>query len=1070
MRRIYWSTITVAILVLLAFLVVSSAPATAGPQEAALSGAIIQGGTKVDVQDGTLKVPPPADRPGTTPPDTSYQPQACVEPVVNVSVESGNQSESAILINPTNTQNLVAFSNEASVNNIFRAYSFDGGTTWTRGSVATGVACCDGQAVFDTYGNLFLVYINGSVNQINVISSTDGGVTFTAPLTVGSGSIDQPSIAVGAGSVWVDWNQSGSMRARGAPVTGLGVYGPFAATQTPPSASGSFGGIAVGPGGKVMIVYQNPTGGQGPATIYANVDPDGLGPSNFGSQITVTTTNVGGFDYIPAQSGRSVDAESGLVWDSTGGPYNGRVYMVYTEEIVNESNDMDIYVRTSDNDGTTWSAPVRVNDDPSGPIRSQFLPYIALDRTSGTVAVSFHDARNDDGVPGSGGTNNTPNDDSEYYATYTTDGGATWAPNQRLSGGFSNADDAGNGIDYGDYVANDAYAGRFVGMWADNANCDGTNANGTLHQFDLYMGSMSLQGGGTATPTPTGTPPTSTPTNTSTLTSTSTRTPSPSPTVCGVVLAEGFESGTLGAFTSVVPTCVPGGCGWAAQAASPHSGSFSAFAPDVSNISDQQLTLVSAVVPVAGSQLTFWHDYAFEFNGSNYYDGGVLEASTNGGSTWADMGANIISGGYGGTVSTCCNNPLASRQAWVASSSGYVQSVVDLSPYAGQNLLVRFREGTDSSVSATGWRIDDIIITGACSTGTVTVTPTDTNTPTSVPTNTPTNAPTNTPTITGTPTNSPTGTVPTSTNTTIPTSTDTPGTPTSTPTGTLATSTSTSLATNTPVLPTETDTPVVPPTDTGTPVVPPTDTAVVPPTDTALVPPTSTDTPGVPTATPTSCPMQFTDVLPDNTFYTYIRCLACRGIINGYSTGCETGNPCFRPGNLVTRGQLSKIVSNSAGFNDDPGLQMFQDVPAGSTFYAFINRLAIRNIVTGYPCGSPGEPCVGPDNLPYFRPNANITRGQLSKIVSEAAGYNTTPGAQQFEDVLPGSTFYDYIWRLTDLGIMNGYPCGSPGEPCVGPDNLPYFRPGSNATRGQASKIVANTFYPNCYTPSDNKQ
>ncbi len=298
-----------------------------------------------------------------------------------------------------------------------------------------------------------------------------------------------------------------------------------------------------------------------------------------------------------------------------------------------------------------------------------------------------------------------------------------------------------------------------------------------------------------------------------------------------------------------------------------------------------------------------------------------------------------------------------------------------------------------------------------------------------------------------------------------PTETPTTAPPTNTPTDTPVAPT----ATDTPVVPptdTATDTPVVPPTDTDTPVVPPTDTAVVPPTDTAVVPPTSTDTPGVPTATPTSCPMQFTDVLPDNTFYTYIRCLACRGIINGYSTGCETGNPCFRPGNLVTRGQLSKIVSNSAGFNDDPGLQMFQDVPAGSTFYAFINRLAIRNIVTGYPCGSPGEPCVGPDNLPYFRPNANITRGQLSKIVSEAAGYNTTPGAQQFEDVLPGSTFYDYIWRLTDLGIMNGYPCGSPGEPCVGPDNLPYFRPGSNATRGQASKIVANTFYPNCYTPS----
>ena len=85
----------------------------------------------------------------------------------------------------------------------------------------------------------------------------------------------------------------------------------------------------------------------------------------------------------------------------------------------------------------------------------------------------------------------------------------------------------------------------------------------------------------------------------------------------------------------------------------------------------------------------------------------------------------------------------------------------------------------------------------------------------------------------------------------------------------------------------------------------------------------------------------------------------------------------------------------------------------GSTFFDFIWRLSDRGYVTGYPCGGPGEPC-GPNNLPYFRPNANVTRGQLSKIDANAAGFNETPGAQQYEDVLPGSTFYDFIWRLSD--------------------------------------------------------
>jgi hypothetical protein len=283
---------------------------------------------------------------------------------------------------------------------------------------------------------------------------------------------------------------------------------------------------------------------------------------------------------------------------------------------------------------------------------------------------------------------------------------------------------------------------------------------------------------------------------------------------------------------------------------------------------------------------------------------------------------------------------------------------------------------------------------------------------------------------------------PTPTSTTAPSDTPVPPTDTAVTTGT-AVATDTAVTTGTAV-------------STGTPVA----------TDTATE--TVTGTPPTATETPTVCTLSFEDVPPDSTFYPYIQCLACRGIINGYPCGgpgepCNGNNdPYFRPGNNVTRGQFAKIASNAAGFNDAAGPQQYEDVPPGSTFYDFIWRLTNRGLVNGYPCGGPGEPC-GPTSLPYFRPNANVTRGQLSKIDANAAGLTQTPSGQQFEDVLPGSTFYDYIWRLTDLGYMNGYPCGGVGEPC-GPNNLPYFRPGANATRGQASKIVANTFFPACGT------
>ena len=228
-----------------------------------------------------------------------------------------------------------------------------------------------------------------------------------------------------------------------------------------------------------------------------------------------------------------------------------------------------------------------------------------------------------------------------------------------------------------------------------------------------------------------------------------------------------------------------------------------------------------------------------------------------------------------------------------------------------------------------------------------------------------------------------------------------------------------------------------------------------------------------PTATPSpTCTSTFTDVPPDSTFYSYIRCLACRDIVNGYPCG-GPGEPCngnsdpyFRPGNNVTRGQIAKIVSNSANFQDPVADQTFEDVLPGSTFYLYIERLAVRDVISGYTCGSPGEPCVPPGNRPYFRPNGHASRGQLSKIVCRAYACTGNVQGQTFEDVPPGSTFYTDIEHLHALGAINGYPCGGLSEPCVPPDNRPYFRPAANVTRGQTSKIVATTFFPEC-NPED---
>ncbi len=204
----------------------------------------------------------------------------------------------------------------------------------------------------------------------------------------------------------------------------------------------------------------------------------------------------------------------------------------------------------------------------------------------------------------------------------------------------------------------------------------------------------------------------------------------------------------------------------------------------------------------------------------------------------------------------------------------------------------------------------------------------------------------------------------------------------------------------------------------------------------------------------TACTSPYSDVCPDFWAYSYIKCLSDRGVISGYPDGT------FKPNNNITRAQLSKVVSNAAGFSETQTGQLFADIAVDSPFYQFVQRLASRGIISGYTCGGAGELCEA-GNLPYFRPNSNTTRGQRAKIVANAKGYNDNPSGQTFEDVPPGSTFYPWVQRLASRNVMSGYACGGAGELCSDA-GLAYFRPAVTATRAQVSKIVASTFYPEC--------
>ena len=444
-------------------------------------------------------------------------PAAATPANVDVSRRHLNESEEAIAVNPTNPNNIVVVTNvghrEAGLEaGMFAGVSFDGGQTWATRLIGNndnlGDACCDPSLSFDQHGNLFLTYLYQVENVVPVALSTDGGLSFHLVANIGAGGsatasrsgtddrglfrfVDQPTITAGEDEAWVIFNAGGPMVATGARVMGLGQVGSFAPVEVVSGTNNcTYGDVAIGPSGQVMNVCTLTETGQGGGKLLVSVDPDRLGPAPFGKRVSVTDTHIGGFDFIPPQPDRSVDAEPGLAWDRTGGPHRGRVYLVYTLEVKNESDNTDIEVRYSDDDGATWSAPVRVNDDATA--NSQFLPKISIDPTTGNIAVIWYDSRQDLGTGGPGDTNGIPNDDAQVWGAFSTDGGRTFTPNVKISAGTSNSPDSGNGIDYGDYSGLSFFGGIAHPAWSDNSNSTGTNPDGALHQLDIYTAAVHV--------------------------------------------------------------------------------------------------------------------------------------------------------------------------------------------------------------------------------------------------------------------------------------------------------------------------------------------------------------------------------------------------------------------------------------------------------------------------------------------------------------------------------------------------------------------------------------------------
>jgi hypothetical protein len=410
---------------------------------------------------------------------------------VDASNELGPQSETSIAINPNNASAIVGGSNE-----IFRLpmrgyFSSDGGASW--GGVdlplppplvnnGTDFGSDPGVA-WDTRGNVYYSYIvvffsNGfnhgvgvAINgtEMAVAHSSDGGRTWTATFfdqQTGEGQFDdKPMIAVDTNPsspflnmIYVAWdNSNGSASSSNNLLVSHSTDGGHTFSAPIPASSTAAGPKSVigadpfvGPDGTLHVAWHDVQN----SLIAESSSTDG--GQTFGSTHTIAPTQVA-FDVgIPSMNTRRALVYPACGTDTSTGANRGTLSCSWMDETA--TNGTDIFAAHSADGGSTWSAPVRVNDDPTGVTNDQFNQWLAVDPANGNVDLSWNDTRND-----------PTHVSTDIFYTRSTDGGRTFAANVQVTTAPTNETCCGAdlGNQYGDYEGIAALGGVVHPIWTD---------------------------------------------------------------------------------------------------------------------------------------------------------------------------------------------------------------------------------------------------------------------------------------------------------------------------------------------------------------------------------------------------------------------------------------------------------------------------------------------------------------------------------------------------------------------------------------------------------------------------
>ncbi|ANM31091.1 hypothetical protein ABI59_18195 [Acidobacteria bacterium Mor1] len=400
-------------------------------------------------------------------------------------------AESAIKINPVNTDQVIAGSNGPGGGQAMH-YSTDGGETWTQVALPLGSTCCDPAVDWSSDGNFAYAVTLGSCSFFGgcgvwFYRSDDGGQTWTdlqditpgdprREVATGGGDkefmhVDQYSGSPHQDNIYITWHNGNVMQ-----IARSTDFGNTWTTQSFGSAPRGIGSdVTTDKNGTVYHIYASTSAGTIQLLRSTN------GGVTYESPIQVADTQ-GVFDYpIPAMDSRLVFIYASADSDLSDGPFGGSVYAAWSDTVGPETgsaatNHSRITVGYSRDGGDTWNTSTPHETADALEV-DRFHQWLSVG-PDGTVHVIYYDTRRD-----------ATRRAVDIYYSFSTDGAVTWSTPERVTSVQS--PHINDGFEWGDYNGMDIVMDDLIAIFTDNRSEGG----GSGDSVDVYAAGITPGGG-----------------------------------------------------------------------------------------------------------------------------------------------------------------------------------------------------------------------------------------------------------------------------------------------------------------------------------------------------------------------------------------------------------------------------------------------------------------------------------------------------------------------------------------------------------------------------------------------